>query len=226
MTLSVGSWSRFAASLIVGAAVLAGCGGGGGGGSGGTSPIAGPGPGGNTPPTITGTPAVAIAVGQQYTFQPQAKDPEGNPVTFAIASKPAWATFDAATGKLSGTPKASDVGVHEAIVISVSDGHATASLPKFSVMVSAAGTPIRSVSLGWDIPTENDDGTPLTDLTGFRIHYGSAAAQYSGTLEVSNATATQFVVQNLPEGTYYFAITAVNAAGVESTFSTEVNASI
>src|SRR5688500_178901 len=98
MRASFRSWPRFAASLIVGAAVLAGCGGGGGGGSG-SAPIAGPGPGGggNAPPQIHGAPVVAVEVGRQYSFQPQATDADNGPLTFSIASKPAWATFDAAT---------------------------------------------------------------------------------------------------------------------------------
>jgi len=229
MRASIRSWPRLAVGLIVGAAVLAACGGGGGGGD--STPIAGPGPGApapgaNTPPEIHGAPLVAVEVGRQYAFQPQATDAENNSLTFSITSKPGWATFDTATGKLSGAPTASDVGVYEEIEISVSDGNASAKLPKFAVMVAAAGSPIYSVSLGWDIPLENDDGTPLTDLKAFRIHYGSASTDYSGTLEVNSASATNFVVQQLPAGTYYFAITAVNAGGVESAYSTEVNTTI
>jgi hypothetical protein len=227
MRASIRSWPRLAVGLIVGAAVVAGCGGGGGGGDTGT-PIAGPGPspGGNAPPEIHGAPAVAVEAGKQYTFQPQASDADNASLTFSIVSKPTWATFDPATGKLSGTPATSDIGVYEEIEISVSDGQTSAKLPKFAVMVAAVGSPIYSVSLGWDIPLENDDGTPLTDLKGFRVHYGSASSDYSGTLEVNGSNATQFVVQSLPSGTYYFAITAVNTAGVESAYSTEVNTTI
>jgi hypothetical protein len=169
---------------------------------------------------------VAVEVGRQYAFVPQASDAENGALTFSIASKPSWATFDEATGKLSGTPAASDVGVYEEIEISVSDGHSSAKLPKFAVMVAAAGSPIYSVSLGWDVPLENDDGTPLTDLKSFRIHYGSASSDYSGTLEVNSASATHFVVEQLPAGTYYFAVTAVNSAGAESAYSAEVNTTI
>jgi hypothetical protein len=229
MRASVRSWPRFAAGLIVGVAVLTGCGGGGGGG-GGTAPIAGPGPGPspgtNAPPEIQGAPSVAVEAGKQYLFQPTATDAERATLTFSIASKPEWATFDTATGKLSGTPAAEDVGIYEQIEISVSDGTSSAKLPKFAVIVAAAGSPIYSVSLGWDIPSENDDGTPLTDLAGFRIHYGSASSDYSGTLQVDGANNTQFVVQQLPAGTYYFAITAVNSEGVESAYSTEVSKTI
>jgi hypothetical protein len=232
MTTSVRSWPRFAVGLIVGAAILTGCGGGGGGG-GDTAPIAGPvpgpgpgAPGTNAPPVIKGAPGVAVEVGKQYLFQPTATDAENGSLTFAIASKPSWATFDAATGKLSGMPAAADVGVYEEIEISVSDGNSSAKLPKFALIVAAAGSPIYSVSLGWDIPLENDDGTPLTDLKAFRIHYGSASSDYAGTLEVASANATSHVVQQLPSGTYYFAITAVNADGVESAYSTEVNTTI
>ncbi len=169
---------------------------------------------------------MAVEVGKQYMFQPQATDADTTSLTFSIGSKPSWATFDTATGKLTGTPAAADIGIYEEIEISVSDGTSSAKLPKFAVIVAAAGSPIYSVSLGWDIPLQNDDGTPLTDLKAFRIHYGSASSDYSGTLEVSSANATSYVVQQLPSGTYYFAITAVNSEGVESAYSTEVNTTI
>ncbi|HKZ73947.1 MAG TPA: putative Ig domain-containing protein [Steroidobacteraceae bacterium] len=218
--------------------MIAGCGGGGGG-SGETqqatappvaapAPPANPGsnPGSNTAPTITGTPDVSILVGQQYTFQPQATDAENDPVTFTIANKPDWATFDTATGRLTGTPTAANIGVHESIEITVTDGRATSALPQFAVIVSATSSATRSISLGWTAPTENDDGTPLVDLAGYRVHYGNASNDYSGTIAIDNPNLSEYLVEDLPAGTYYFAITATNSEGTESVHSTEVNATL
>ena len=79
-----------------------------------------------------------MQVGKSYTFQPSASDPDGNPLTFSISNKPSWASFSATTGRLSGTPAASNVGTFANIVISVSDGQASASLQSFSIAVNAA----------------------------------------------------------------------------------------
>jgi hypothetical protein len=71
-------------------------------------------------------------------------------------------------------------------------------------------------------PTENTNGTPITDLAGYKIHYGTASEAYSQTVSVANAGLTRYVVDNLPRGTYYFAIGAYNSQGVESALSGEV----
>jgi len=76
-----------------------------------------------------------------------------------------------------------------------------------------------SVTLSWTAPTENEDHSPLTDLTGYVIHYGTSARQYSDTIYVGDRDTTSYRFEDLSPGTYYFTITAINADGVESTFS-------
>ncbi|HEY6925950.1 MAG TPA: fibronectin type III domain-containing protein, partial [Steroidobacteraceae bacterium] len=71
--------------------------------------------------------------------------------------------------------------------------------------------PAASVTLGWIPPTQNSDGTPITNLAGYKIHYGTMSSSYSQTIALQNAGLTRYVVDNLPSGTYYFAITAYNA---------------
>ena len=72
----------------------------------------------------------------------------------------------------------------------------------------------------WSVPTQNTDGSPLTDLTSFRLYYGQASGNYTSTVEISDPTATSYVLELQP-GTYYFSLTAFNAAGEQSDFSTE-----
>ncbi len=80
-------------------------------------------------------------------------------------------------------------------------------------------------TLSWEPPTTNSDGTPLTDLAGFIIYYGTATGVYSNSTNVGNVTTYQ--VGNLTEGfTYYFAITAYDTSRNESEYSNEVNATI
>ena len=92
----------------------------------------------NEAPQINGTPSSNAIVGQDYSFQPAAADHDGDKLTFSISNKPAWASFDPATGRLWGRPDTTDIGVHEQIAINVSDGAHTRALPQFTVKVVGA----------------------------------------------------------------------------------------
>src|ERR1700690_2896019 len=79
-----------------------------------------------------------------------------------------------------------------------------------------------TITLDWDAPTTNTDGTPLTDLAGYKIYYGPTPGNYTTALDVGNVRT--FAVNNLTEGlTYYFSVAAYNSARVESSFSNEVS---
>jgi hypothetical protein len=80
-----------------------------------------------------------------------------------------------------------------------------------------------SVTLNWQPPTENADGSALTDLSGYNIYVGTNSSGYDyRELRLDNPGLTANVVENLEPGTYYFAATAFNSSGVESAFSGEV----
>ena len=93
----------------------------------------------NRAPTISRTPPASVTVGSYYNFQPAASDPDGNPLTFSIQNKPSWLVFYPDTGRLGRTATAANIGTYSNIIISVSDGVATASLPAFSITVSTSG---------------------------------------------------------------------------------------
>ena len=112
----------------------------------------------------------AITQGAQYVFAPTASDPDADPLTFSIANPPVWASFDTATGRLSGAPAAEHVGTTSGIVISVSDGEASASLAAFTITVQAVAT--GSATLSWTPPTTNTDGSSLTNLAGYKVYWG------------------------------------------------------
>jgi hypothetical protein len=171
----------------------------------------------NSPPQISGTPATSVNDGQAYSFVPTASDADGDTLTFSVSGQPVWASFDAATGTLSGTPSSADVGVYSDIVISVSDGQASASLPAFSITVNAIS--LGSVSLSWTAPTENEDGTALTDLAGFKLYWGTEPGNYTNSVTIDTPGTTTYLVENLAPGTYEFVATAYNTAGVESIYS-------
>ena len=95
--------------------------------------------------------------------------------------------------------------------------------------VSSGNPPTASasaVTINWMPPTQNTDGSSLTNLAGYNIHYGTASGNYTQTVSVSNPGLATYVVDNLPPGKYYFAVAAVNASGTESPLSSEVAATV
>ena len=185
--------------------------------------VAGPGatatPGATPPaaPKIGGAPHTWALVSQRYLFQPTASDPNGDLLSFTIAGKPAWMTFSSATGRLTGTPTAGDVRTYPGITIQVSDGARYSTLQPFSVEVVSVGQ--SSITLAWIPPTENEDGSPLTDLAGYRIRYGVQSGQYDKVIELNNPGLSAYLMDGLVPSAYHVVMTAYNARGVESAYS-------
>ena len=174
----------------------------------------------SSPPTISGQPNDSVVVGTSYSFQPTASDADGDTLSFSIVNKPAWAGFDTVTGRLEGTPDSGDVGTTEGIELSVTDGSAIDALDAFAITVVAAG-PV-SYTVSWGAPTLNDDGTPLDDLAGYRIYYGTVSGQYNQEIEINSPGLTSYLIENLAPGTYFLVMTSVNSAGVESMYSSQL----
>jgi hypothetical protein len=172
-------------------------------------------------PMISGAPLTTIAVGTAYSFTPTSSDASGEPLTFSIRNMPPWATFNESTGQLSGTPTASNIGVTSNIVISATDGTTTVSLDTFDLSVTQIGA--GSATLSWTPPTQNTDGSSLTDLAGYRIHYGLSSGNLTQSIQVSSAGITNYVISNLTPATWYFSVKAYTSKNVESDFSAVVN---
>jgi hypothetical protein len=173
-------------------------------------------------PTISGTPGTQAIQDQRYSFRPVATDPDGNALTFTIEGAPSWAAFNSSNGELSGTPTAALVGQKFSdIRISVSDGAASADLPSFGITVVATAT--GSATVIWHPPTQNTDGTPLTDLAGYRVYWGTARDKLTNSVTVDNPGLSSYVLSELTPATWYFALSAVNAAGTESPLSNVVS---
>lgn len=93
---------------------------------------------------------------------------------------------------------------------------------------ASPGSTSKSITLSWSPPTQNSDGSSLTNLAGYTLHYGTASQDYTGSIEITSPTETSYVVSdsNFPPGTYYFAISAYNAQQVSSSMSGEVSVTI
>lgn len=164
---------------------------------------------------ISGAPSQSAMVGQTYKMQPTVTNADGT-VAFSASNLPAWLTLNTSSGMVTGTPTMADVGTDSGITISASAGGESASLSPFSITVAQTAPTSGSASITWTIPTQNTDGTPLTDLAGFKVMYGTSPVELTQTVTVSDPTSTSYVLNNLSSGTWYFAVVSVNSAGVES----------
>jgi hypothetical protein len=179
----------------------------------GRAPNSGGGSGGDAnAPTITGSPTTALVVGTPWSFLPSASSPRGGALTFSIQGKPAWANFDARTGQLTGTP--SSAGNFGPVTISVSDGSGSASLAAFTLRVAQPGGGNATVT--WVPPTQRTDGSALTNLRGYKVYYGQNSSSLTHIVDINNVGQTSHYVENLGAGTWYFAVTAYDSAGLES----------
>ena len=170
----------------------------------------------NRPPVIGGTPPGSVIVGNGYSFTPSASDPDGQRLSFSIANRPVWASFSTSTGRLSGTPGATHVGTYSNVFITASDGRASATLGPFSIVVQPL---LRTATVSWTPPTTFVDGTPLTNLAGFRIFYGQSLTALTSSATIPSPDITSAVIEGLSSGTWYFAVKAYTTANVESDLS-------
>jgi len=81
-----------------------------------------------------------------------------------------------------------------------------------------------TAALSWAAPTTNTDGTPLTNLAGYKVYYGTSSGNYGAPVNIGSQTS--YSVTGLNAGTYYFAVTAYDGSGNESSFSNEVTKTI
>lgn len=127
---------------------------------------------------IAGTPASHATPGTTYTFRPTASDSAGRILSYSIKNKPAWATFSIVNGLLSGTPLAAQSGTYAGIVISASDGKASAALPAFSITVSSttSGGASGAVTLAEKHPGDVGMGTDPEVVLYENFQEGSVAA--------------------------------------------------
>ncbi len=136
----------------------------------------------NDAPTLSGTPATSVAEDSAYSFTPTGADDDGDTLTYAITNLPSWASFSTTTGALTGTPVNADVGDHEDIVISVTDGiiATPVALPAFAIEVTNTN----------DAPTLS--GTPATSVAE------DSAYSFTPTAEDADGDRLTWAITNMP----------------------------
>ena len=85
------------------------------------------------------------------------------------------------------------------------------------VLLAVSPAPAGDVTLQWD-------PNPETDVVGYKVYYGTASRTYSSPIPLG--LQTTYTVTGLATGTYYFAVTAFDGYGLESTFSNEVSTTV
>lgn len=175
----------------------------------------------NRPPQIWGTAPEYVEANSEYFFKPTAADPDDDALRYSLANQPQWMNFDRDTGIIRGQPRLADIGYYSDIILQVSDGLLT-DVMALNIEVMAADQFVGTATIAWAPPVEHEDGTPLLDLAGFNIYYGTRAGDYPERITVDNPGITRFVVDGLNTGTYYFVTTAFNRLGAESDFSNMV----
>ncbi|WP_421841944.1 tandem-95 repeat protein [Marinobacter algicola] len=89
----------------------------------------------NDAPTISGSPANEVFEGVVYSFTPNMADQEGDTLTTTATGLPAWLSLDSDSGLLEGIPQREDAGTSSSIIVTVSDGSASAQLAAYTLTV-------------------------------------------------------------------------------------------
>ena len=89
-----------------------------------------------------------------------------------------------------------------------------------SVVQMLSVSVLGSLQISWQAPTENVDGTPVDGIATYRIHYGDFSRNYDVIIDVAGNQRNH--VLELPVGSYYIAMTAVDIDGEESALSQEI----
>ena len=65
-------------------------------------------------------------------------------------------------------------------------------------------------------PTQNVDGSPLTNLAGYEVRYGLSVSAMRQAIDIPNPGTTTVRIDRLSAGTWYFTVAAYTNVGVES----------
>ncbi len=165
-----------------------------------------------------GSPSIANGATLMFTATGSFSDNTTQDMTSLVT----WMSADTSIATISNVAgsngSATAVGVGTTTITSVSG-----SVSGTAALTVTGGS---AVTLSWDAPTTMTDGSPLnpsTDVSMYKIYYGTASNTYTQVVNVSNpGTTTITQTLSLPAGTYFFVVTDVDASGLESDYSNEV----
>jgi hypothetical protein len=106
----------------------------------------------------------------------------------------------------------------------VASNNKTATIP--STPPKSSTTSTGTATLDWTPPTENTDGSVLTNLAGYTVYYGTSPSNLTQSVKITNPGLSAYTMSDLPAGTWYFAVTSSSSTGIESNRSGIVSATI
>ena len=154
----------------------------------------------NISPVLSGVANNSIVEGDFYIFTPTVDDPDSNNLTFSIKNLPAWAKFDVNTGTILGVPLASDIGLYENILITVSDGIESGALSGINIEV------LNVQPTGIESPL-------LSEIDAYSIYIGTSKDNLSTMINLKAGTDIQVINTFSVADTYYYYIVAHDSNG-------------
>jgi hypothetical protein len=142
-------------------------------------------------------------------------DRTGIPSVAGTTATAANATQGAGTTTQGTTPVSSTTPMSSSTSVASNTKTSTNSSPPPKANNTSTGT----ATLDWMPPTQNTDGSVLTNLAGYTVYYGTSASNLTQSVKVTNPGLTAYTLSNLPSGTWYFAVTSYSSTGIESSRS-------
>jgi hypothetical protein len=200
---------------------IAACGGGGGG---------APGTGNAQPPSASGlTIAITSPNADQIDTTDEVMNISGTASSDAGVTAVSWSSDKGQAGTAIGTDSWTvdqvplELGANT-ITVTATDAAGDSRTDTIVINRESKGT--GTATLSWEAPTQRTDGTALTDLAGYTIHYGRMSGVYDYQIDVNTPGVATYVVENLVPGDWYFSLSAYDSAGLESDFSNEAHRQI
>lgn len=116
-------------------------------------------------------------------------------------------------GTLSGTKTAS--GTTTLVAVANTGGTAVTVSYKNDCVGASTTSSTGDATLTWVPPTQNTDGTALTNLASYKIYWGTASSALTNVVTLAAPASTKLLT-GLPVGPFFVGITALTATGVES----------
>lgn len=139
-------------------------------------------------------------------------------------SRVSWANDRGGEGIANGTESWQAAGIalelgENTVTITAED--AAGKIASKNIMINRESGENGAVTLSWDAPTARVDGTPLTNLAGYRIFYGRMSGTYDYQIEIGNPGVSTYIVDDLVPGDWFFALAAYDSDGLLSDHSNE-----
>jgi fibronectin type 3 domain-containing protein len=87
--------------------------------------------------------------------------------------------------------------------------------------LTGAPASVVPLQLSWTVPTLRVSGEPLTmsELAGYELYYSAADTELTGVITIPMPDQTDYALSGLESGRYFFAISAIDQAGLKSDLS-------